>query len=291
MRLSQAMQENQSLFGGVMVASIAAGEASGRLPEVLGRLSAIIRDEMRLVSSIRGAISYPLVLLCVTGLVLSAMIFFVLPQFGTIYASSRAPTPALTQLLLDAATLARGYWYLMLSAVGLIGVALWRFFKSDSGRRQVDQAVFRLPFTNRICSSLMAGRMFRLQGVMLNSGVPMLDVLQLTKYSVGNRCYRDLIDQIEESVVSGRGMSPVLSQSSIVPSGAADMIVTAEANGQLGSVLQTVGEFYESEGEQYLRDAVKIAEPAIIVVVGLIVGSIVLAVMLPMLDLSTANGA
>lgn len=288
--LSQALAENRDQFGGVMVASVAAGEASGRLPEVLSRLSSIIRDEIRLRSAIRAAISYPLVLMFVTTLVLAAMIFFVLPQFGGIYASSRAPTPAITQLLLDVASMARSYWYLILGVGALALLGAWRFATGTVGRRKLDQVVFRLPLTHRIWASLLAGRMFRLQGAMLSSGVPMLEVLQLTKYSVSNVCYKEMIEKIEDSVVNGRGMSVVLNESSIIPDGAADMIATAEANGQLGSVLQTVGEFFESEGEQFMRDAVKVAEPAIIVVVGLVVGAIVLAVMLPMLDLSTAGG-
>ncbi len=117
----------------------------------------------------------------------------------------------------------------------------------------------------------------------------MLEVLQLTRLSVNNSCYAELIDQIEASIVKGERVSDALLQSVCVPSGAAEMIATAEANGQLGEVLQTVGEFYETEGEQLLRDAVKFAEPAIIVALGLVIGSIVLAVMLPLLDLSTAG--
>ena len=154
----------------------------------------------------------------------------------------------------------------------------------------IDKALIRTPFVRTICASLFSGRMFRLQGVMLTSGVPMLEVLQLTRYSVGNSCYSELIDRIEASVINGEGVADALCDSPCVPNGAAEMISTAEANGQLGEVLQTVGEFYEYEGEQLLRDAVKFAEPAIIVALGLIVGAIVLAVMLPLLDLSTAGG-
>ncbi len=288
--LSQALESQRHRFGGVMVASVAAGEASGRLPEVLGRFSVIVRDELRLQSSIRSAISYPLVLILVTSLVLAAMIFFVLPQFAGIYAASRAPTPAITRLLLDSAALARSYWWLIFGGIALSGFIAYRHVRSPGGRRTIDRALIRLPFVRTICASLFSGRMFRLQGVMLSSGVPMLEVLQLTRHSVGNSCYSELIDRIEASVINGEGFSEALCNTSCVPNGAAEMISTAEANGQLGEVLQTVGEFYESEGEQLLRDAVKFAEPAIIVALGLVVGAIVLAVMLPLLDLSTAGG-
>lgn len=287
--LSHALAERREQFGGVMVASVASGEASGRLPEVLSRLSVIIRDELRLRNSIRSAVSYPMVLTLVTVLVLAAMIFFVLPQFAGIYASSRAPTPAITRMLLDGAELARAYWWLLLGAVAALGVGVYRYLRSAGGRRTVDRLLLRLPLLRVICASLVAGRMFRLQGTMLDSGVPMLEVLQLTRHSVGNQCFEELIARMQASVVNGEGMAETLRDTDCIPDGAAEMIATAEANGQLGSVLQTVGEFYESEGEQLLRDAVKIAEPAIIVGLGLVVGVIVLAVMLPLLDLSTAG--
>ncbi len=288
--LSMALDSQRHRFGGVMVASVAAGEASGRLPEVLARFSVIVRDELRLQSSIRSAISYPLVLIFVTSMVLAAMIFFVLPQFAGIYEASRAPTPAVTRLLLDSAALARNYWWLICGAIAIGSLAVYKQVRSPEGRKMIDRTMIRGPFVRTICASLFSGRMFRLQGVMLSSGVPMLEVLQLTRNSVGNSCYSDLIDRIEASVVNGEGVADALVDSPCVPNGAAEMISTAEANGQLGEVLQTVGEFYESEGEQLLRDAVKFAEPAIIVVLGLVVGAIVLAVMLPLLDLSAAGG-
>lgn len=288
--MSQALSEQREKFGGLMVASVAAGEASGRLPEVLGRLSNIIRDELRLQSSLRSVISYPLVLTLVTLLVLAAMVFFVLPQFAGIYEASRAPIPAVTQLLLQGAKLARSYWWLLLGLGGGGALAAIQFARSAAGRRQIDRLCFRLPMIKVICRSLFAGRMFRLQGAMLESGVPMLEVLQLTRPAVGNACFEELIDQIRAAVTNGESVASVLGDSPFIPEGAAEMVVSAEGNGQLGGVLQTIGEFYESEGEQHLRDAVKIAEPAIIVGLGLVVGVIVLAVMLPLLDLSTAGG-
>lgn len=288
--LSQALAAQQERFGGALVASVAAGEAAGRLPEVLTRMSVLVRDEIRMRSSLRSLISYPVVLASVTTLVLAAMVFFVMPQFAGIYQASRAPTPAITQLLLDAAQLARSYWWLLLGAAVGVGIALFRFYRSSPGRRYVDHLYLRLPVFRTISRALLAGRMFRLQGAMLESGVPMLETLELIRPTLGNRHFENLIDDVQESVVNGQGMSPVLRECTYLPEGAAEMVATAEANGQLGPVLQSVGEFYEAEGEQHLRDAVKLAEPAIIVGLGVVVGATVLAVMLPLLDLSTAGG-
>ncbi len=288
--LSQALEIDQHKFGQVTVALVSAGEASGTLPDVLTRLSKILRDEMRLHSSLRSALGYPAVLLTVTLGVLAGMVFFVLPQFAGIFESSSVTVPWTTQLMLDGGQLARQYWWLLLGTLAAAIIGLVAYCKSPGGRHQLDKLLLRLPLFGSIGPPLLAGRLFRLQGAMLDSGVPMLQVLKLTKSSVGNSCYSDLVDRVEQSVVKGEGFSTVLQDNRLVPAAAADMIATGEANGQLGSVLQTVGEFYESEGEEKLRDTVKIAEPVIIIGLGIVVGGIVLSVMLPMLDITTGQG-
>jgi len=288
--LSQALEMDQQKFGQVAVALVSAGEASGTLPEVLTRLSKILRDEMRLRSSLRSALGYPAVLLTVTLGVLAGMVFFVLPQFGGIFESSNVTVPWTTQLMLDGGQLAREYWWLLLGGLVATISGLVFYCKSPNGRLQVDRLLLRAPLVGSIGTPLLSGRLFRLQGAMLDSGVPILQVLKLTKSSVGNLCYSEMVDRVEQSVVQGEGFSAVLQDNPLVPAAAADMIATGEANGQLGAVLQTVGEFFESEGEERLRDTVKIAEPVIIIGLGIVVGGIVLSVMLPMLDITTGQG-
>lgn len=289
-RLSVALDSENHSFGTVMVALVAAGEASGRLTDVLARMSTMIRDEMRMMSSIRSALGYPAVLLLVTMVVLAGMVFFVLPQFAGIFKSSNAEVPFITKIMLDGGQFARSYWWAVLGTGAGSAYGLFAYARTKTGRSQLDRLLMKLPYIKNVCAALFAGRLFRLQGSMLESGVTMMDVLELSKASCGNACYSKMIDEIEESVVNGNGFSDVLRDNPLIPGAAADMVSTGEANGQLGPVLQTVGEFYESEGEEKLRDAVKIAEPVIIIGLGIVVGGIVLSVMLPMLDITTAKG-
>jgi type II secretory pathway component PulF len=134
---------------------------------------------------------------------------------------------------------------------------------------------------------LTTGRVFTLLGTMLESGIPLLDALKLCRTSVRNQLFQKLFDQLEDDVMNGKGIGLSLGTASFVPGGAAQMIATAERSGELGSVMQTVGEFYEEEGERQIREAVKFLEPAIILVMGVFVSFIVISVMLPMLDVST----
>ena len=125
---------------------------------------------------------------------------------------------------------------------------------------------------------------------MLESGVPLLEVLELTQQASRSTLMRELNEDMQQAVLVGKNMSSAMADSPCIPEGALEMVATAESNGQLASVLQTVGEFFEGEGEQRLKELVKLAEPVIIVLLGVVVGAIVLAVMLPMLDLSSAGG-
>jgi type IV pilus assembly protein PilC len=289
-RLSIALEGEQKSFGAVMVALVAAGEASGKLPDVLARLSTMLRDEIRMMNSIRSSLGYPVVLLVVTIAVMAGMVFFVLPQFAGIFESSKAEVPFITQLMLDGGQFARNYWWAIAATLSSSLYGLFAYTKTKAGREMLDRLMISIPYVKGISASLVAGRLFRLQGAMLDSGVPMLDVLALSKATCGNTCYQNMLDQIEESVIKGEGFSTVLRDNPLVPGAVADMISTGEANGQLGPVLQTVGEFYETEGEEKLRDAVKIAEPVIIIGLGIVVGGVVLSIMLPMLDITTATG-
>ncbi|TWT76142.1 Type II secretion system protein F [Posidoniimonas polymericola] len=288
--LSQALAAQAGRFDGVVIASVTAGEASGTLPEVLGRLGGLMRDELRTKAALRSVLSYPIVLTVVTFGVLTGMVFFVLPQFAGIYESSRAPTPVVTKLLLNGSSLLRAYWWLVALAAAGTCVAFWQVGRSTSGRRFFDNLCYSLPLLSSVCRSLSIGRAFRLQGVLLDSGVPLLEVLELTQQASRSTLMRELNHDMQQAVLVGKNMSSAMINSRCVPDGALEMVATAESNGQLAPVLQTVGEFFEGEGEQQLKELVKLAEPIIIVLLGIVVGGIVLAVMLPMLDLSSAGG-
>jgi type II secretory pathway component PulF len=141
-----------------------------------------------------------------------------------------------------------------------------------------------------VTRSLLVGRTFRLLGVMLQSGVPLPEALQLSRSAVQNRCYRDLFSTLLSEVLNGRGLGQSLSLASFIPVDAAQMASTGERTGKLGPVLEMIGEFYEDDGERRLQELMKLLEPAIVVVMGVIVGFIVASVMLPMLDISSVQG-
>gem|GEM_PF-355596 len=287
--VSEALRRRSDIFGEAYVASVAAGEASGTLTEVLKRLSDLLQNELRLRASIRGVLAYPLVLLTVATLVVGALLFFVLPQFAEVFESLGEAPPLHTQLLLDGAALLRSHlWQIALSVLAIVYCG-WKLGFDDGVARYWDGMVLTSRLSGTATRALLTGRSFRMLGLMLQSGIPLLEGIRLCQDSVQNRVFSGLFDDMEQSVLNGGGIGEVVSKSDSIPSGAAQMVATAERAGRLGSVMVRVGEYYETEGERQVRDLVKLLEPAIIVVMGVVVAGVVMAVMLPLLEISTSS--
>ena len=285
--LSTALKLYPNLFGGSYVATVTAGEASGKLPLVLSRLAAMQRAELRFQTTRRTLLAYPTVLAVVATLVVLGLMFFVLPQFAGVFDQFEMPLPAITQALLAISAVLEAQW-LLCAALALGGVtAIIAMVKSDQGRYLRDYALLHARFVRDVARATLVGRAFRLLGIMLDSGVPLLEGLRLTRSSIGNRLFRSLFDQLEADVLNGRGLAPALTKVEFLPNGAAEMIMTGERTGTLAMVSQVMGEFYEEEGESRLRELATLIEPLIIIVMGVVVAFVVLAVMLPLFDFAT----
>lgn len=288
-RVSTSLKRHESIFGGAYIGSIAAAESSGNVGEVLGRLTELMRNQMRLRSSLISIFSYPAALCAIAMLVVGALIFFVLPQFGTVFERMNATAPPFTRFLLDASAFARQYiiWIGVISATSVVGI--YQYAQTEHAKHLWDRMMLDISIFGKASRALITGRIFRLLGTMLESGVPLLDALKLCRDSIGNYYYRTLFDQMEEGVINGQGIGATVTESPYLPSGVAQMVVTAERTGRLGPVISLVGEFYEEDGETQIRQVVKLLEPVIILFMGALVAGVVASVMLPLLNVSTMS--
>lgn len=187
-------------------------------------------------------------------------------------------------------TVQSNVWLLLATAV-IAGIAIAAASKTSQFKRFIDHGILHFPVLNKAARSLISGRVLRLLGTLLSAGIPLTDCIQLCRRSSKNLLFQQLFQRIESDVLNGDGLSKSLLSVSFLPIGAAQMIQTGEKSGNLGNVLQSIGEYYEEEGERHLRDTIKIAEPAMIVLLGAVVAVIVLAVLIPLLDVTTASGA
>jgi type IV pilus assembly protein PilC len=290
-RVSDALRRHPTVFDATYLAIIAAGEQSGAVPEVLKQLVDLLRNDLRLRAGVRSALTYPMVLLAVAGFVLLALVFFVLPQFAKVFEDLEHAAPPLTQMLLDAGAALRSHWMLIAAGAVVTGMAIVQAAKSSAVGRYLDGVVMRVALLRSAFGALLTGRSLRLLGTVLAAGVPLLDGIRLCRQSTRNRLFQGLFARLERDVVDGRGMSNAFVEAEFLPFGVGQMVVTAERTGRIAPVMLALGEYYQEEGEQRLRELAKLLEPAIIIVMGVLVTFVVLSVVLPLLDVSTLSSS
>ena len=286
--LSESLSLFPDVFDAAYVATIAAAEASGKMADVLKQLAQMQRNELRLRQSIKGLLTYPVMLTAISGLVVGILVVFVLPRFSEIFAQHEIELPVVTRILLAAAVEVKARWWLWapIGSLAIAGIGLWR--STDGGRMTIDQLLLNIPAIRQVTRPLLIGRTCTLLSVLLRSGVPLLDGLRLCQRASINRVYNGLLGEIADSVVNGRGLGEALMAAQIIPISAREMLATAERTGRLGEVSHLLGSFYEEDAENRMKQFVRLLEPLITVVMGAVIAVVVMSVMLPIFDLSTA---
>lgn len=287
--LSLAMSKHPKVFDVSMVAVVDAGENSGKLVDVLQRLTNLLQRDQQLKSNVLSMLTYPAVLMFITGSVICSMFFFVLPQFAKVFQDMERPVPPITSILLTIGTTLQNNWIVILSLAGLLIVGISYARRLPQWRYFVDYLTLNMYGFRRASRPLMAGRIFRLMGTMIENGVPILETVRLTQRATKNIYYQEMLQQMERDILEGKGIGPTVAAVSFFPAGAGHMIETGERSAKIAFVLQTIGEYFEREGEQKLRWFVKLLEPAMIITLGAVVGTVVMSIVLPMLDITTAS--
>jgi type II secretory pathway component PulF len=285
--LSESLKRHPQAFDAAFVATVAAGEASGSLADVLIQLADMQRTELRNRRTMRALMTYPILLLVVSTSVITALVIFVLPRFAGIFDQYEVALPIVTQILISIADELRSRWWLYapLGMVTTVGGLLWR--RTKAGHESLDSMWVHSIVIRDVTRARITGRICRLMGMMLSNGVPILESLQLTRRAIENSLYCNLLNKLEDAVINGRNMASVLGETEIVPQSARDMLITAEATGNVAEVSKLLGEYYEEDAEARMRQLVGLIEPALTVGMGLVVAIVVLAVMLPVFDLSS----
>jgi len=245
--LSAAVDEFREVFGESFVASIAAGEASGKLPDVLHELAHLERGHLRLRASVRTILAYPVLLVSVSSIVIVCLLLFVLPQFAEIFDQYDMPLPFISRVLIGFSYYLRTAAWLWAPLAIAGGVGLTVFRMSDSGKRFFDLILLKNPIFGPVTQLLLVGRICRLMGIMIDSGVPMLDSLRLSRSAVTNTVYRQLIVSMERDVLNGQGLSNSLASCTYFPPAAAEMLMTGERTGSMGLVTNLIGKHFDPD--------------------------------------------
>ncbi|MBN3926271.1 type II secretion system F family protein [Nostoc sp. NMS4] len=283
MNLSEAMRKHPDCFDGLYVSMIQAGEVGGVLDEVLNRLAKLLEDVARLQNQIKSALSYPTVVGFIAVAIFLGMTIFLIPIFATIFVQIGISLPPLTQFLMDASKFLRspGAFVLLAALIGF-KFAFTQYGKTPVGRITIDRLSLKMPLFGDLIQKSSVARFSRTFGSLTRSGVPILTCLEIVRDTSGNQVIANAIDSARMEIQQGGMISIALQKDAVFPAMAIQMISIGEETGELDAMLMKVADFYEDEVEQAVKAMTSILEPVMIVVLGGMVGTILLAMYLPM---------
>lgn len=288
--LAEAMRKHPKAFDELYCSMIAAGEAGGILDVILQRLSTYIEKVVRLKNQIRSALIYPGVVISVAVGVVWLILRYVIPTFEQLFAGVGGEMPLITRLVVGASEMAGNYSLVIIGLLILSAVAINRYHKTHRGKRVIDGLLLKAPVVGILLRKVAVARFCQTLATLTSSGVPILDGLQITARTSGNAVLEDAIMAVRKSVEEGKTLSEPLAETQVFPPMVVQMIHVGEQTGALDQMLAKIAEFYEEEVDTAVSGLTKLIEPVLIVFLGVVIGTIVTAMYLPLYSFLTNIG-
>jgi len=284
---SQALAEHPQVFSNLYINMVAAAEISGSLSSMLQRLAEYLDGEAETRSQVRGAMVYPIIIAVMAVFVTIFLLCFVLPRFTAVFAGKEHLLPAPTKILMASSAFLRGYWFVIIPAVGGLVGGFLHFIRTNVGRLWWDKTKLVLPLIKTLCRSLYITRSLHTMGVLMRAGVPILDTISVTAQISGNVLYKDMWIGVYADVRQGKKIASSLAQYNLMPSNVVQMVRSGEDSGTMSDVLRDVSDYYARELKTVIKTVTSMIEPIMIVVMGVLVGFIAMSIILPIFKMSS----
>ena len=283
--LSIAMAKHPKAFNDLFLAMVKSGETGGVLDDVLLRLADMIEKEVKLRGKIKSAMTYPIAVVCLVILIMSAMLLFVVPQFKSIFDQLGGKLPLPTRVLLMMSDALKKFWYVVIAAAIAARFAFKRYKRTEQGRTQVDAIKLKIPVFGPLFHKTAMARFSSTLGMLLKSGVPILQALDIVSDTVNNKVVAKAVVETQGSVRQGESIAKPLAKHPVFPPMVVQMLSVGEETGQIDTMLNKVAEFYNDEVEAQVDALTSLIEPLLIAVIGGCVGAAVVALYMPMFNI------
>jgi type IV pilus assembly protein PilC len=283
--LADAMRRHPKTFDPLFTNMIAAGEAGGILDTILKRLATYIEKAVKLSQQVKSAMIYPVAVIVIAAGVVGVILWKVIPTFASLFSGLGAELPLPTRVVIALSNGLVSYGPLVIAGIGGIGWAFKRYYSTLSGQRVVDGTMLRMPVLGLILRKIAVARFCRTLSTLISSGVPILDGLEITAKTAGNKVVEEAIMTTRKSIERGETISVPLKETGVFPAMVTQMIGVGEATGALDTMLGKIAEFYEEEVDTAVAGLLTLLEPIMIAVLGVVVGGIVIAMYMPIFDL------
>ena len=286
--LADALRQHPKIFSQLYVNMVAAGESGGLLDTILLRLATFLEKSDHLARKVKGAMVYPAVVLGVAVIAIAILLLFVIPTFQSVFASFNQQLPLPTRIVIGMSELLQSYWWAMGVSI-VIGIFVFRrWVGTAGGRLRFDRILLRLPVLGPLVRKAAIARFTRTLGTMLASGVTILDGLEITARTAGNRVIHDAVMASRTAIAGGKSIAEPLKETDVFPPMVTQMIHVGEETGDLDGMLSKIADFYDDEVDIAVENLLKVLEPALIVILGTVVGGMIVAMYLPIFGLVNA---
>jgi type IV pilus assembly protein PilC len=285
---ADSLKDHPSVFDELYVQLVAAGEIGGILDTILNRLAQYIEKAAKLKSKIKGAMVYPSVVLIVGIGVTIVLLLFVTPVFEKMFKDFGQSLPGPTQFVVDASRFLQAWWWKLAIMVAAVIFAFRQFYRNPKGREIFDDTVLKLPIFGPLLRKVAVARFTRTLGTMISSGVPILDALEVTAKTAGNRTVEKAIRYAKAQISEGKTITQPLAETNVFPSMVVQMIGVGEATGAMDTMLAKIADFYDDEVDAGVAALTSLIEPVMMVFLGGVVGGFLIAMYLPIFSIAGA---
>ena len=286
--LADSLSRQRKSFSNLYINMVAAGEAGGALDTILLRLATYLEKTAEIIRKIKSAMIYPAMIMIVTFGAVSILLIFVIPIFAKMYAGMGAELPGLTRIILNISYVLRKLWWVVAIVIVALFIMVRMYYRTENGRLVIDRAALRVPIFGDLIKKTALARFSRTLSTLLSSGVNILDALEITGKTSGNKVVENAIMNARNSIKEGETIAAPLSQEKrVFPPMVVQMVAIGEATGGIDEMLNKVADFYEGEVDSAVENLMAALEPLIVVFLGAVIGVIVIAMYLPIFKLAS----
>jgi type IV pilus assembly protein PilC len=281
--LSKALMKYPKVFSQFYVAMIKAGEASGKLSQTLNFLANHLEREYNVRGKIRGAMTYPVLVIVVFFVIFGIMIFSILPSFENILKEREVEVPFITKVILSFSKILREKFFIIALVLGAIIILIFYYLKTEKGKRFFDKISLKIPFFGEISKQSILSRFAQNLSTLTSAGLTLTEALEIVEEIVGNAEYKNAVSKIKEGVKKGETISSITTlYPELFPPLFTQLVLVGEKTGTLTNALSAISNFYQSETEKAIENFLRILEPLLIIILGVLVGGLMLSVLLPL---------
>ncbi len=283
--LSASMRQEKGVYPEILINMVEAGEVSGQIDVIMQRMAVHFEKENSINRKVQSAMTYPIIVISIAVLVVWFLISFVLPSFIDMFSGAGVELPLLTRMLLKVGGFTKNYWYIVFG--GLFGgsYVLGKYIQTDEGRYRIDKMKLAFPIIKDMNTKVATSRFSRTLSTLMASGVPIIQAMDIVKNVIGNAVISKSIDEIMDEIKRGEGLANPLAALKVFPPMLISMIKVGEESGKLSDMLEKSADYYDAEVDDAITRMTTLLEPILIVVMAVIIGSIVMAIVLPMFDM------